>query len=408
LYFSHYKVLRYNNKFLIIFFFKDYNIKKFFFNFLKKFEKKKDNNFNNKKNQVEKDINNKGYIFKKNNNFINKKNTFNVKQKFNKSDFKNKNIKKSKINFDTFSALGKINQNKIIKNSKKLIFKKKINNFDSLFDKIILNKFLIYLNLKSTSINQKSTLTTENILDKYLKVRLQYYQKKFKKKNIYKNFFLKKLKRSHKFIHYFLTNKFQYKNKSFLENKILRKKLLIVYNISLYYYLGCNRYKQFIFFSYKINGLNLRKNILNSELFLQNYIYNLINIKSLNISFNNNFLNYSPEQYKYSHNIYILFKTREIDKLIYRIKFYNFLIINIVKYIFLLYKQTFFKFSGLLKVTYLSNCCVYIYLLKSNYMTSSLISDYISRNLKVGHSLNKIVFPLLRYLYNDNKNIYLG
>ena len=49
-----------------------------------------------------------------------------------------------------------------------------------------------------------------------------------------------------------------------------------------------------------------------------------------------------------------------------------------------------------------------MYLLKSNYITSALVTDYIGRNLKTGHNLNKIIFPLLRYLYDENKDIYLG
>src|SRR3990167_10332050 len=193
-------------------------------------------------------------------------------------------------------------------------------------------------------------------------------------------------------IYYYLASKYNY-NKISFSNKVLRKKLLIIFNVNLFYSLGHNRYKKFIAERYKNIGLNLRQNVLHLELFYNNYLYNLINFNFKNLdSIKTKFFIVKPKKYKYNHNIYNLFSTKNIDKIIYRIKIYNFLILNMINYIFLLYKKTFFKFSGLLKVNYLSNCCVYIYLLKSNFMTATLISDYIGRNLKIGHSLNKIIF----------------
>lgn len=52
---------------------------------------------------------------------------------------------------------------------------------------------------------------------------------------------------------------------------------------------------------------------------------------------------------------------------------------------------------------------LYFYEIKDiNFLTSSLISNYIIRNLKIGHTLNKIIFPLMRHLSYSHYKIYNG
>src|SRR3990167_3544631 len=76
-------------------------------------------------------------------------------------------------------------------------------------------------------------------------------------------------------IYYYLASKYNY-NKISFSNKVLRKKLLIIFNVNLFYSLGHNRYKKFIAERYKNIGLNLRQNILHLELFYNKYLYNFI------------------------------------------------------------------------------------------------------------------------------------
>lgn len=508
MYFSHYKVLRYSDKFIIIFFFKDYNIKNFFFNFLKKFGKKniiinnkkvnnsqrvkikknfntslKDNNrlklnsqnkllkhknnniinVKKKHNNIIKTKNNpftkikgiipgrKGmfstikdgaYLYNpnsNNNNSLTRKNLIFKKNK-NKNHnndkkhnylsnnniynhFRDKNVITKSYTGKSYTSKNKVlnhqNKNININNQKKIIKNKKKINVFKVQSRFFVKARKLSFKLKSgnsfldknlLSNKTKKKLNTKYILNKYYKSIFNFLKKRNKvsRKKLQNKLIIKKFKRNFNMINYFLASKYNY-NKVSISNIVLRKKLLIVFNMSLFYYLGYNRYKKFILERYKNTGLNLRKNILYLESYYNNYLFNLINFNFTNLGLiKTKFLITKPKKYRYNHNIYNLFPTKSIDRIVYRIKIYNFLILNMIKYIFLLYKKTFFKFSGLLKVNYLSNCCVYIYLLKSNYMTATLITDYISRNLKIGHSLNKIIFPLLRYLYDKNKNVYLG
>ena len=52
---------------------------------------------------------------------------------------------------------------------------------------------------------------------------------------------------------------------------------------------------------------------------------------------------------------------------------------------------------------------LYFYEIKNiNFLTSALISNYITRNLQIGHTLNKIIFPLMRHLSISHYKLYNG
>ena len=152
-------------------------------------------------------------------------------------------------------------------------------------------------------------------------------------------------------------------------------------------------------------GLNFKKSILLIENYFNNYYLKLNKVNNNIVLKPKTTLNIS--KYDSSFSILNTYKSNELIYILDRMKIYNFLSVNLIKYLFLNYKRIFFMTSGLLKNKYLTNCSLYIYFLKGHYLTSTLISDYISRNLKAGHSLNKVLAVLMRHL-SENLDIYLG
>jgi len=60
-------------------------------------------------------------------------------------------------------------------------------------------------------------------------------------------------------------------------------------------------------------------------------------------------------------------------------------------------------------MSFLHKLNLYFYETKEvNYLTATLLSDYIVRNLKIGHTLNKIIYPLMRHLSFSQYKIYHG
>mgnify|MGYP003385292595 CR=1 FL=1 len=53
--------------------------------------------------------------------------------------------------------------------------------------------------------------------------------------------------------------------------------------------------------------------------------------------------------------------------------------------------------------------CLYFFEIKNvNFLTAALLSNYIIRNLQIGHSLNKIIYPLMRHLSTTQYRLYHG
>ena len=274
----------------------------------------------------------------------------------------------------------------IIINKKKLIYnKKKLDNFTtSLFNlkyKNVLNLFNYYYslnNINNTNLIKFNKVITRNSL----------------KRNYFLNFY-----------NLFSSNTISITN-LVKKKKKLRKKFLFNYNLDLYYFIGYSNYKSFLQNNYRSVGLNIRKDINNLESVIGNYYYSLSKVNNNNILLSLKQVNLN--KFKYKHNIYNTFNNKKLDVIISRFKNYNFLTTLLLKYIFLTYKNFFYNFSGLLKFNYLYNCHLYLYLLKGNQLTSKLITNYVSRNLKIGHSLNRIIYPLIRFLSDSSKSLYLG
>jgi len=365
----------------------------------------------------------------------------------------------------------KIIKNLIISKNKNYItlkkqYKKKYNifNFYSIFFKVIcnqfkLNKYNIYLLFTSIKINLKFIIINFIYFNIITIIKLFYIiDDTMLIKNIFNNsnenqklqscvltnnnnllnyYYL--LKHNYSIINYnslFInlnTNFYyinNYKKNLYLKFKFINKKMIVLNNFLLN-----NKYINdiFVFISNKFNKFKFI-NYLNTNLVLHNYykyLYlcklknnNLINlniidniyfIKNINNVFNTYFIDYNKFNIlniKYFDDKFnnINFKklkfTSFISKLCY-IRYINIHIIFMDQYSFLILKNYFFKLI-FRENNLLNKVSLFFWDIQNiNYYTSILLNNNIMGNLKVGHNLNKIIYPIMSELTKQN-NLYLG
>jgi hypothetical protein len=83
----------------------------------------------------------------------------------------------------------------------------------------------------------------------------------------------------------------------------------------------------------------------------------------------------------------------------------DFSIFTFLKYEDYLFKKRLF-YNSLSNYAIVANVSLYIYLFKTKYITSNLICNHIVLNLKQKRNLNKIIKPMLKFLYDDK--YYIG
>ena len=376
LFLSHYKILRYNNKIIILFFYKEYKFIEFFIEFLSLFS------FSINKNIDENSIKNSYILLKDKNNIIY---DINFILKFLnyfmfKFDYQyNKNISKNQlINFDINTNHLNIKYYNFLLNYKQtyiifILIKNLFNKFLNIY-----TDYLYYLNLYNNNLINNIELKL------YCNILLQklYYEINI----IYNN--------------NYIINSFDFnfkfwciKIKNYLYQIIINKNLKLNNFLTIFGYL----------FTIILNFTNNYKN-KEQKLNKFNYLnlFNLINTYTYNISLNLIFKNININQYLINLNNISNINTQIIA---FKCYFFNFIFYK--KYIILLLK---FIFLNLILREYklFNKFSLYFFeTLKLEYLTSNLISKNIIGNLKKDYVLNKIIFPILNELI-DNSSFYLG